>query len=45
MDSKIVWQKWMDPFGSDDENLLIDEDTEPKFLDDENSGERYTRII
>ena len=42
MDSKIVWQKWMDPFGSDDENLLIDEDTEPKFLDDENSGETYT---
>lgn len=42
MDPKIVWQKWMDPFGSDDENLLTDEDGEPKFLDDENSEDIYT---
>jgi len=42
MDPKIVWQKWMDPFGSDEENLLIDEDGEPKFLDDENSADMYT---
>lgn len=39
MEHKIVWQKWMDPFGSDDEDALIPEDNEPHFLDDEAIGQ------
>lgn len=35
MDNLIIWQKWMDPFGEDDDNLILD--TEPSFLDDENT--------
>jgi hypothetical protein len=33
MDNLIVWQKWMDPFGADDESPLLDE--EPNFFDEE----------
>ena len=33
MDNLIVWQKWMDPFGADDETPLLDE--EPNFFDEE----------
>lgn len=39
MEHKIVWQKWMDPFGSDDDEALLPEDNEPHFLDDEGSVE------
>lgn len=37
MDKLIVWQKWMDPFGADDESIMPEEDTdqEPNFLDDD----------
>ena len=35
MDNLIIWQKWMDPFGEDDDNPILD--TEPSFLDDENT--------
>jgi hypothetical protein len=37
MDNLIIWQKWMDPFGSDDEIPLLE--TEPDFFDEENTIE------
>jgi hypothetical protein len=40
MDHKIVWQKWMDPFGSDDDDPLSqDYDHEPEFLNDQSDDQ------
>jgi len=35
MQNLIIWQKWMDPFGSDDEEIL--DQLEPEFYDEENN--------
>jgi hypothetical protein len=36
MQNLIIWQKWMDPFGSDDEEIL--DQLEPEFYDEENNA-------
>jgi hypothetical protein len=36
MQNLIIWQKWMDPFGSDDEEVL--DQLEPEFYDEENNA-------
>jgi hypothetical protein len=36
MKNLIIWQKWMDPFGSDDEEVL--DQLEPEFYDEENNA-------
>lgn len=35
MQNLIIWQKWMDPFGSDDDEIL--DQLEPEFYDEENN--------
>lgn len=35
MDNIIVWQKWLDPFGSDDIESAIEDNPEPYFIDEE----------
>lgn len=35
MDNLIIWQKWMDPFGEDDDTEI--QDIEPTFFDEDNT--------
>lgn len=35
MQNLIVWQKWMDPFGDDDESVL--DQSEPEFYDEQDN--------
>jgi hypothetical protein len=42
MDNLIIWQKWRDPFGEDDE--AITEMLDEMFIDDEPNEEREEEI-